>query len=319
MERAIITGPTGVLGTALIEKLIRKKIEIIAVCRIGSERIGCIPSDPLITVMECNLDSLRVLPRMISGHKYKDTVFFHMGWDGTFGGDRDNLKSQINNIQYTVDAVSAAHVIGCRRFVGIGSQAEYGRVDSARCTRIKPDTPAAPENGYGVAKLCAGQMSRIKCQQVGMEHVWVRALSIYGPNDGRNTLISVMLDRLQKKEHISCTKGDQMWDYLYSSDAAEALFFLGCAEKEKVDGKIYVMGSGQARPLREYMYIVRDIVDPEAQLGIGEIPYSDKQIMYLWADISSLYEDTGFTPRISFEEGIYRTMNWMREKKGLCN
>ena len=46
-------------------------------------------------------------------------------------------------------------------------------------------------------------------------------------------------------------------------------------------------------------------------MGIGKIPYSDNQIMKLYADIDLLKKDTGFEPEISFEEGIRLTTEWM--------
>ena len=65
------------------------------------------------------------------------------------------MELQNNNVKYALQAVKAAKELGCTRFVGAGSQAEYGRVEGT----LTPDTPAFPENGYGIAKLCAGQMT----------------------------------------------------------------------------------------------------------------------------------------------------------------
>ncbi|MBQ0100941.1 MAG: NAD(P)-dependent oxidoreductase, partial [Lachnospiraceae bacterium] len=97
------------------------------------------------------------------------------------------------------------------------------------------------------------------------------------------------------------TRGEQMWDYLYSMDAGRALYLLG---EKGVDGKTYVLGSGSARPLREYMEVIRDICAPGAALGIGALPYGRNQIMYLKADISEVRKDTGWMPEVTFEEGI---------------
>jgi nucleoside-diphosphate-sugar epimerase len=96
-----------------------------------------------------------------------------------------------------------------------------------------------------------------------------------------------------------------MWDYLYSADAARAL--VSIAERGK-HGVKYPLGSGTARPLREYIGAVRDAIDPNLPIGFGAIPYSDHQIMHLCADIAALTTDTGFVPEITFEEGIRRTI-----------
>ena len=98
-----------------------------------------------------------------------------------------------------------------------------------------------------------------------------------------------------------------MWDYLYSEDAARALYLLG---QKGRDGRTYCIGSGQARPLREYIEMLRDAINPALPLGIGEVPYGENQVMYLCADISDLTRDTGFVPEVTFEEGIRRTIEY---------
>ena len=304
MKRAIITGPTGSIGIALIQELIFQDIEVIAVCRPGSRRISNLPQHEKVTNVECDLSNLGKLAEM--GIPTCD-VFYHFGWDGTFGNSRNNMYGQLHNIQYTLDAVEVAEKLGCKVFVGAGSQAEYGRVEG----KLTAETPAFPENGYGIAKLCAGNMSRIACEQKGIKHIWTRILSIYGPYDGENTMIMSTIAKLLKEEIPELTKGEQQWDYLYSKDAGYAMYLIG---EKGVHGKIYCIGSGKAKPLAEYVKVLRDEINPELELGFGQMPYAEKQVMYLCADIKELSEDTGFAPRYSFEDGIKETINWYRNK-----
>ena len=67
------------------------------------------------------------------------------------------------------------------------------------------------------------------------------------------------------------------------------------------------------RRLREYIEAIRDAVDPQIELGIGELPYYPNQVMHLEADISSLTADTGFVPEYSFEDGIQETVVWAQK------
>ena len=99
---------------------------------------------------------------------------------------------------------------------------------------------------------------------------------------------------------------------LYCDDAAKALYLL--AEKG-MDGKVYCIGSGKSQSLRKYVEIIKNKIDKNAVLGIGDIPYSENQVMYLCADISELQKDTGFEPEITFDEGIEKTIDWMRKSK----
>ncbi|MDE5780226.1 MAG: NAD(P)-dependent oxidoreductase [Lachnospiraceae bacterium] len=306
MRTAVITGPTGTIGMALIEKLINEGVRIVAVCRPKSERISRIPKHENVRIVECSLKEMDKLPDIIQDGA---DVFYHFAWDGTFGDTRNDLNLQNNNVKYALDAVKAAKKIGCTKFVGAGSQAEYGRVEGM----LKPNTPAFPENGYGIAKLCAGQMTKIMCEQLGLEHIWVRILSIYGPYDGENTMIMSVIGKILSGEKPSLTKGEQMWDYLYSKDVANAFYLVG--EKGK-NGAVYCIGSGKARPLKEYVERIRDSIDTDAELGIGDIPYREKQVMYLCADIEKLTDDTGFVPEYDFDEGIRETIEWYKKNYG---
>lgn len=302
MKKVIVTGPTGAIGVALIHKLIANHVKVYAICRKNSSRKCNLPSHPLIEIVDCDLSELNHLVEQISS---PCDVFYHLGWAATIGTGRNDTSLQLRNIQYTLDAVDAAHALGCKRFVGAGSQAEYGRVEG----KISASTPTFPENGYGIAKLCAGQMSRIRCEQLGMEHIWTRVLSIYGPCDGANTMISSTIQQLLAGEKPALTAGLQEWDYLYSKDAGLAFYLLGNAGQS---GKVYCIGSGQATELKNYIYILRDVIDPNLPLGLGEIPYSPLQVMHLEADISDLQQDTGFMPRYSFEKGIQETIEWCK-------
>lgn len=303
LTRAVITGPTGVIGSALCQELVKNGTEVYAVCRPGSKRMSVLPRHEKLKIVECALEALSNLPGLIPGGA---DAFYHFGWSHTAGTGRNDMRAQIQNIQYTLDAVAAAYALGCRVFLGAGSQAEYGRFEGL----LKAETPCFPENGYGMAKLCAGQMSRAECQKLGMEHVWVRILSIYGPGDGVGTMISSVIGKLLVGEKPALTAGEQQWDYLFSEDAALAFRLLA---EHGVDGKTYVLGNGTAQPLRKYVEILRDAIDPALPLGFGEVPYGSKQVMYLQADISELTRDTGFAPRISFAEGIEKTINQFKE------
>lgn len=304
VKRVVITGPTGAIGIALINCLIENGIEVLAVCREDSKRINSIPNHNLVKIVKLNLNEIYKLSDIIL-ERYD--VFYHLGWEGTFGNSRNNMWGQMKNIQYTLDAVEVAAKLGCYKFIGAGSQAEYGRVEG----KLTALTPTFPENGYGIAKLCAGQMSRILCEQKNMNHIWTRILSVYGPYDGENTMIMSVIRKLAHGEKPSLTEGKQQWDYLYSKDAGYAMYLLG---EKGVSGKIYCIGSGQTKALSEYVEILRDNISRDLELGFGEIAYAPKQVMHLCADITDLEIDTGFEPKYSFEDGIKETIEWYKDR-----
>lgn len=294
MKRAVITGATGAVGTALIQELINNDVEVLVFCHKGSRRITHLPQSRLVSIKYCDLNELSEV-KNDTGKQYD--VFYHFAWQGTTGAARNDMILQNQNVKYALDAVKAAAEFGCHTFIGAGSQAEYGRVEGI----LKADTPANPENGYGIGKLCAGYMTRELAHQLGVKHIWVRILSIYGPNDGAQSMVMSTILKLKAGVVPEFTKGEQLWDYLYSGDAARAFRLI--AEKG-TDGKVYVLGSGVARPLAAYIREIRDIVAPGAEITLGSVPYGPKQVMHLQADISELTKDTGWNPMVSFKDGI---------------
>ncbi len=307
MTRVVLTGATGMIGATLVQILLKEGAEVWALVRRSSARIKNLPKDEKLHFIDANLSNLDHLIEYAEGLPSKADAFFHLGWEGTYGPSRQDLYLQNRNVKNTLDAVRLANKLGCEVFVGAGSQAEYGKCSD----KIAPDTPTFPETGYGIGKLCAGQMSRNLCKQLGIRHVWARILSVYGPMDHDYTMVMSGIYQLLRGERPIYTKGEQKWDYLYSEDAARALYLAGCRGRDQA---IYCVGSGTVRPLREYILAIKDAVNPEASIGLGEVPYPEGQVMHLQADIETLTKDTGFVPAVSFEEGIQRTVQWCRKR-----
>lgn len=303
IRSAVVNGCLGTVGIALVRKLLERGVnKVYAVVYPGDPRIRRIPEGA--TIVPCDMREIHTLKELI---EQPADAFFHLAWMGTIGPGRDDAMIQTENIRCSVLAAQTAKELGCEVFVGVGSQAEHGRIEG----KVTPDAPCFPNNGYGIAKLCAGQMTRMVCGRLGLRHEWARILSAYGPGDGPLSVIPTILDKLMKGEKPALTKGEQLWDFCFSGDVAEALCCM--AEKGK-DGAIYPVGSGQVRTLREYFEITRDTVNPELPLGIGELPYNKNQVMRLQADLTALQGDTGFEPRVPFEEGIRVTAEAYRKQ-----
>ena len=94
--------------------------------------------------------------------------------------------------------------------------------------------------------------------------------STFGAGGGRgNNIITYTICTLLKKQKPRYGDLEQLWDFLYVTEVAKALRLIG--EKGK-PGKIYGIGSGQYRKLREYVEEIRDCIDPQLELEIGVLP-----------------------------------------------
>lgn len=316
MKRVIITGPTGAIGMALIKNCIKANIEVVAIVNPDSLRKKRLPKNPLLHVLECDVDdydSFDLEHQLdLIGITTPFDVWFHLAWKGASGKGRDASDMQIKNIVGLLAALELAKRIGCHTFVGVGSQAEYGIADRP----LGENAPTKPVTAYGVAKLCAGQMGRLKAEQLGIKFVWTRVFSVYGPYDGENTMIISGIRDLINGKSPKFTKGEQQWDYLYSKDAADILIQLSEHGKH---GRIYPVGSGQCRPLYQYIKCMeKAVLESTGRIvhaNIGAVPYGEHQIMYLCADITALQEDIGLIELTSFEDGIADTVKWCEKNR----
>ena len=314
MKKAYVTGATGAIGMALVAELLQNNIEVTVFLRKDSERSGRIAESfgeelkrGNLSVEYVSLEELKHFMENVYTPGRQDSVFYHLGWSGTFGKLRNDAVLQQKNVEYTLDAVRLADRLGCTKFIGVGSQAEYGRVS----TRLTPDTDTVPENEYGRAKLAAGVSSRELCRELGIEHAWVRVLSVYGPYDGMNTMITSVIRGLLKGDRVSLTNGEQMWNYLYSEDAGKELYLLGA--KAVRNGTVYILAGSEEHSLKEYVVRLCRAMDADDKLlGFGDVPYGAGQVMCLTADIGTLCSDTGYIPDTTFEDGIKKTAEWVK-------
>ena len=302
MKRIVVTGATSMIGVALIEECLRHDIEIYAVVRSSSGKAGRLPLSEKIHLTDCSLEDLSDLPGRIPGGC--DT-FYHIAWGNTGEARNKSTELQSRNIFYTLQAVRAAAELGCRRFIGAGSQAEYGPMD---VEKISPDSPVNPSTPYGASKLAAGHLAGMLCRELGMECIWPRIFSVYGKYEKETTMVAYGLRKMLAGEPTEFTPAMQRWDYLYSRDAGRAFYLIG--EKGK-GGSVYCVGSGQARPLKEYIEEMAALTGA-GKPGIGAKPYPPGAVMNLCADIGTLTGDTGFIPEYTFEQGIRETIEWIK-------
>ncbi|MCL1984500.1 MAG: NAD-dependent epimerase/dehydratase family protein [Methanomassiliicoccaceae archaeon] len=300
--RIAITGATSMIGIALTKAAIENGHEVTAIVRPASSGIGNLPVSENLKVKECGISGYESM----SGSDECD-MFFHLAWEKTAAGGRDDTDTQSDNARYVLDAVRLAKSWNASVFVGAGSQAEYGLLHKKAGT----DTPANPTSGYGIAKLSAGRTAAALCKELGMRFCWSRIFSAYGEYDRDHTLIMYLIRTMLNGNSPELTKCEQIWDYIYAEDVARALLAIAL---KGIDGRTYNIGSGECRPLRNYVIDVRDAIDPSTELRFGVREYYPHQQMFLCADIDELTADTGFVPRYSFGEGISRTVSHVKDQ-----
>ena len=300
MPACVVTGGTGNIGQALVRLLLSKGWRTYVVCNPQSSRAVYLPDSPLCRVIRCDAGNLLQAQNDIGE---PCDSFFHLAWRASYGAQRENPHVQTGNITASLHAVQLAAQLGCKVFVGAGSQAQYGDTDQT----LTEATPMMPATHYGAAKCCAEHMTRIACAQHNMRHVWGRVCSVYGPCDGPHTLVTYLMRAYLRGQEAVLTPCEQEWDFLYADDAAQA--FVALAERGH-NGQAYCVASGEGRPLVQYMREWSNVTEGRALLRVGGKPYPAQARKRLCADISLLAQHTGFAPSTTFAEGMGKTLAW---------
>lgn len=303
--RCFVTGATGFIGSHLVRALLRKRHRVTALIRPGANtrRISdCLRG---IEVIEGDLDQIASLAAKIPQPGF-DAVF-HLAWAGVTAGHRNDPKQITWNINRSLELWSLIQASGCGTWISIGSQAEYGLHSDA----IREDTPTTPVTAYGTAKLALSLLTSRLCSMVGMRLVWLRLFSTYGPDDDNEHMVPSLILALFRGERYPLTPGEQMWDFLFIDDVISAL--VAAAELQHVQG-VFNLASGIPGRLRDFFTIVRDSIDKELTLGIGDLPYRPDQIMHLEGDATRFRETSGWAPSIGWPEGVKATVDWYKMK-----
>lgn len=235
--------------------------------------------------------------------EFRPDTIFHLGWAGVSNLDRNEVSTQVRNLDLCLELIDVGAASGCQHWIGAGSQAEYGPKTEA----ISEEDSTNPTTLYGAAKLAAYHLSRTYCGLLNVKHSWLRVFSTYGPDDNENWMIPSLIKQLLRGDTPKLTAGEQQWDYLHVNDAATA--FIAVA-KQRAEG-VFNLGSGNAPSLRSTIEQLRDLVNPRASLGFGMVPYRSDQVMHLQANIRRLNRSTAWTPEIPLTEGLRETVEWL--------
>lgn len=304
-KKIVVTGATSPIGVALIEVWKNCTADITVIVRKKSEKLKRLEEFPDIQVIECDLSEIEKL----SNKQISCDIFYHIAWVGTGKKDREDCICQQKNIEYTLHMVELAHKWGAKVFVGTGSQAEYGRIEGT----INEETLCSPESPYGVAKYASGKLAENLCCKYNIKFKWARVFSAYGKYDNPNTLIMSLISKLIEGESMSLTPCEQIWNYINYHDVGHALYLLGIKGTEG----IYCIANETSHQLLEYVNIIREHVNKNISLGIGESNYNRNHVMNLCVDIKKLKDETGYKSEICFTEGIDDLIQWYKNEK--CN
>ncbi len=305
MTGAIVLGASGFIGSAVVRQLSAKGVPVLAVSR--RENSGIFQSYSTVSSLSLPLEKIETLPEYLAAKGQYD-VLFNFAWEGSAGEKRKDAALQLNNVHWAVNSVKAAKQAGCTVYIGAGSIMEKEIEAACQLASARP----GKEGFYSAAKQTAHAMTRCEAAEQGIAHIWGVITNAYGPGETSPRFLNSTLRKIIQRQPLTFTQGTQNYDFIYIEDAANA--FINMAEKG-VPFREYVVGSGAPRPLRQYILEIQSTLAKEQEFVFGKVPFTGAVLPLESYDISSLRQDTGFVPEVSFEKGITNTFAWIQEQE----
>lgn len=302
MERVILTGGTGFIGSWLVEELLSHGVDVVVLVRsLERAKEKRLFENGRVRLIEYYSQQYQ---DMLS-QKEKVDVFYHLAWEGVSTEMKNESELQLENIRFSMEMLELANTIKAGRFIATGTVAEYAFSENI----MDINGRQTPNDMYGAAKTAVHYMLETQARLLKIPFNWAVVPSTFGEGRRDNNIITYTITSLLRREKPSFGYLLQMWDFLHVKEVVRALWLIG---EKGVPDKTYGIGSGVFKPLKDYIIQIRDIIDPSLPLGIGDIPSLSDKAFSSCVSIYDITKDTGFVPEITFEEGIRRTIPYYR-------
>lgn len=303
MKKAVVTGANGFVGSHVCKELTENGVKVFAVIKDANENIETIKNLAGIQIVYCELDEIESLADKITDNDID--VFYHFAWVGSAGPLRCDEKVQLQNALWTAQALRTADKMGCKKFVNAGSIMEK---ETYTAVYKQDSTPGLPYI-YGAGKLIARSICKPIANSLSIDLCWAVITNAYGAGEFSPRFVNSTIRKIIANEPLQFTAATQNYDFIYIDDVARAFFAIG--EHGKANRE-YTIGSGNARPLKEFIVEMQQALAPEAVPIFGDVPFTGVNMPLDAFDTTAIETDCHFKPEISFADGAKMTMDWIK-------
>jgi nucleoside-diphosphate-sugar epimerase len=310
MALYLITGIGGFIGSSLARELLQRGEQVRGVDNFSTGRRENLTQIlGHIDLREADLLDLDAMKGACAGVDY---VLHQAAIPSVPKSVLDPLGSNRANVDGTLNLLVAARDAKVKRVVYAASSSAYG--DTPTLPKHEAMTPD-PISPYAVAKLASERymISFYRCY--GLETVALRYFNIFGPRQDPSSPYSGVLAKfitmmLGGKQPTIFGDGEQSRDFTYIDNAVEANLLACKASAAQAAGKVFNVATGRRISLNETFKLLQNLTSYSGSPIYGDERGGD--IKHSLADISSAETNLGYKPKVNFEDGLKRTVDWYR-------
>src|SRR5690348_13092194 len=310
MATYLITGIAGFIGSSLARAILAQGDKVRGIDNFSTgQRANLEEILDRIEFREADLLDLDAVKHACQGVDY---VLHQAAIPSVPKSVLDPLGSNQANIDGTVHVLIAARDAGVKRVVYAASSSAYG--DTPTLPKHEEMTPN-PISPYAVAKLASEYYMKSFFRCYGLETVSLRYFNIFGPRQDPSSPYSGVLAKFTKQMLHGETPtifgdGSQSRDFTYIDNAVQANLLASAAPAEKVAGRMFNVATGTRVDLNETCQLLKKLTGYSGEVKHG--PEREGDIKHSLADISRAKEAFGYEPKVNFEEGLRRTVDWYK-------
>ncbi len=312
MALYLVTGGAGFIGSHLVEEIVRRgdSVRVLDDLSTGSKENLSGVLDK-VDFHEGNICDAETLQRLFKG---VDNVIHLAALSSVVRSVEDPVATTEVNLIGTLQVLLAAREAHVKRVVMAASGAAYG--DNPVLPRVETQMPD-PLSPYALVKLAGEYYGKIFNRLFGLEFVALRFFNVFGPRQNPKSPYTGVMSKfitayLSGNTPTIFGDGEQSRDFVYVANIVDAT--LRACEKPGAVGKVINVGTGVGTTLNQTIKLLNHILGVEVQPQYGPPRLGD--VKHSTADISLARAVLGYEPLVSFEEGLRRTVEWLRTEMG---
>ncbi|HEX4771453.1 MAG TPA: SDR family oxidoreductase [Bryobacteraceae bacterium] len=310
MDRYVVTGGAGFIGSALVRGLLAQGLRVHVIDNLQTGKLDNLEEvADKITVYEYDIRDYKRIAPVIAGAW---RVFHLAALPSVPKSILEPVPSHEVNIDGTFNVLRAAAEGKAGRVIYAGSSSAYG--DTETLPKVESMAPQ-PKSPYAVQKLTGEYYASVFPDCFGLETVSLRFFNVFGPRQDPTSVYSGVLSvfltcLIERRSPTIFGDGEQSRDFTYVEDVVSLL--LKASEANGVSGRVFNAGNGNRYTLNETWALLQKIEGVTLPPVYG--PPRAGDVRHSQADIRAAVEYLGHAPRFSFEQGLRLTLEWYRRQ-----